>query len=63
MQDKGLHAELEVLRERVRSAEALQAAAESDRDAWRAQAERLSKALPSPEDPPQRPRRWRWPWQ
>jgi DNA-binding MurR/RpiR family transcriptional regulator len=63
MQDKGLHAELEVLREKVRSAEALQAAAESDRDAWRAQAERLSKALPSPEDPPQRPRRWRWPWQ
>ena len=48
--------ENEQLRERL-------ADVERDRDAWRAQAERLSKTLSSPEDPPQRPRRWRWPWQ
>ncbi len=51
-----VRAENEQLRERLTDVE-------QDRDAWRIQAERLSKALPSPDDPPQRPRRWRWPWQ
>ena len=61
LQDGGLQAELEVLRERVRSAEALQAAAEFDRDAWRDQAQRLAKALPAPKDEERPRRRWFWP--
>ena len=61
MKDGALQAELDVMREKLRAAEALQDAAETDRDAWRAQAERLAKALPAPKT--ERPSsRWRWPW-
>ena len=59
-----LQGEMDVLRERLRAAETMQAAAEADRDAWRDQAERLAKALPAPTTPkPYISRsRWRWPW-
>lgn len=62
-----LRFEVAVLKERLRSAEALQAmaedlraAAEQDRDSWRAQAERLTKALPAPAAEPPQPKRRRW---
>lgn len=71
IQDGGLRLELALLEERLRAAEALKAmsddlraAAELDRDAWRAQAERLTKALPAPamEAPRSGRRRWWQPW-
>lgn len=68
--DSDLRLEVARLEERLKAAEALMAmadelreAAEQDRDAWRMQAERLTKALPPP--PPaielQKPQGW-WPW-
>ena len=70
LQDSDLRLDVAILNERLRAAEALKAmadelreAAEHDRDAWRAQAERLTKSLPSPSiqsEPPRR-RGW-WPW-
>ena len=67
LQDGVLRLEVAVLEERLRSAEALRAmaedlraAAEQDRDSWRAQAERLTKALPAPAAEPPQPKRRRW---
>lgn len=67
LQDGDLRREVAVLEERLRSAEALRvmadelrAAAEQDRDSWRAQAERLTKALPAPTAEPPQPKRRRW---
>lgn len=70
LQDNALRLDVAILNERLRAAETLKAmaeelraAAEQDRDAWRAQAERLTKALPPPSilsEPPKR-RGW-WPW-
>ena len=55
--------ENERLRGEVRTERALREAAEHDRDAWRAQAERLTMALPPPPPSPEPPRRRRWwPW-
>lgn len=71
IQDGGLRLEVALLEERLRAAEALKAmadelraAAERDRDAWRAQAERLTKALPAPAMDTARSERRRWwrPW-
>jgi excisionase family DNA binding protein len=68
--DRDLRLEVVRLEERLRSAEALKAAAEEsreaaerDRDAWREQAERLTKALPAPTvtTPPPKRRQW-WAW-
>ena len=69
-QEKDLRYEVAVLKERLKAAEALKAmadelreAAEQDRDAWRLQAERLTKVLPPP-PPTTEPRKrqgW-WPW-
>ena len=70
LQDSDLQREVAVLEERLRAAEALRsmaeelrAAAEQDRDSWRAQAERLTKALPAPvmETTQLKRRQW-WPW-
>lgn len=70
LQDSDLRLDVAILNERLRAAEALKAmadelreAAEHDRDAWRAQAERLTKALPSPSIQSELTRRrgW-WPW-
>ncbi|MEE4210392.1 MAG: helix-turn-helix domain-containing protein [Parvularcula sp.] len=69
IQDGDLRLEVALLEERLRAAEALKAmadelraAAERDRDAWRAQAERLTKALPAPAIETARSGRRRW-WQ
>ena len=67
LQDSDLQREVAVLEERLRAAEALRsmaeelrAAAEQDRDSWRDQAERLTKALPAPAIEATRPERRRW---
>ena len=67
LQDSDLQREVAVLEERLRAAEALRsmaeelrAAAEQDRDSWRDQAERLTKALPAPAIEAARPKRRRW---
>lgn len=70
MQDNDLRLDVARLEERLRAAEAMKAmadeardAAERDRDAWRAQAERLTKVLPSPpviSEPPKRQGWWSW---
>ena len=71
LQDSDLQREVAVLGERLHAAEALRsmaeelrAAAEQDRDSWRAQAERLTKALPAPvmETTQLKRHRWWWPW-
>ena len=51
------------LQERLRAEEAARSEAQEERDRWRDQAERLAKALPTPQAPQApEPRRWRWPW-
>ena len=67
MQDSDLRHEVGILEERLKAAEALRsmaeelrAAAEQDRDAWRDQAERLTKALPAPVIGAAQPERRRW---
>lgn len=70
LQDNDLRLEVVRLEERLKAAEALKAmsdelreAAEQDRDAWRMQAERLTKVLPPPSaiTEPQKRQGW-WPW-
>ena len=67
---RDLRLEVARLEERLKAAEALKAmadelreAVERDRDAWRMQAERLTKALPppSPATEPRKRQGW-WPW-
>ena len=61
-QGREMQIELARMEERLRAAEERRDAAERDRDAWRAQAERLTMALPAPaETPPPKRRRW-WAW-
>ena len=69
-QDSDLRLEVARLEERLKAAEALKAmadelreAAEQDRDAWRMQAERLTKVLPPPPSTsePRKRQGW-WPW-
>ncbi len=69
-ESRDLRLDLAVLNERLRAAEVLRAiaderreVAEHDRDAWRAEAQRLTKALPAPPPSPEPPRQrsW-WPW-
>ena len=64
-QDGEMRVELARMAERLRAAEEQREAAERDRDAWRAQAERLTMALPAPAattpPPPPKRRRW-WTW-
>ena len=70
LQDSDLRLEVARLEERLKAAEALKVmadelreAAEQDRDAWRMQAERLTKVLPPPLPTiePQKRQGW-WPW-
>ena len=58
-----MQVEMARMEERLRAAEERCEAAEHDRDAWRAQAERLTMALPAPTTttPPPKHRRW-WTW-
>ena len=69
-QDSDLRLKIARLEERLKAVEALKAmadelreAAEQDRNAWRAQAERLTKALPPPSARAESEKRrgW-WPW-
>ena len=64
-QDGEMRVELARMEERLRATEEQREAAERDRDAWRAQAERLTMALPAPAattpPPPPKRRRW-WTW-
>ena len=70
LQDSDLRLEVVRLEERLKTAEAMKAmadelreAAEQDRDAWRMQAERLTKVLPPPPQAtePRKRQGW-WPW-
>ena len=64
-QEGRMQVEMARMEEQLRAAEERREAAERDRDAWRAQAERLTMALPIPTSttttPPPKRRRW-WAW-
>ena len=59
-QEGEMQVELARMEERLHAAEERREMAERDRDAWRAQAERLTMALPAPATTTSLPKRRRW---